>query len=109
MDGTLARTRCKRRGRRGVIARYRRGEPFVSAFFKRCLGLVVAVAIAPAAMAGLSDWHVTPGGTQFDLNFTANWQPYSTSNVNPNNPNAPASGFTNGIDWTIWDNYGPHG
>lgn len=81
----------------------------VDALLKRCIGFLVTVAVAPAAMAGLSDWQVTPGGTSFDLNYTANWQPYSTPGVNPNNASAAASGTTHGIDWTIWDNYGPHG
>ena len=81
---------------------------------KWVLGLGVAVLAAQSAQADLASWHVTPGGqnqTQFDQNFTALWVPYGVpgSTPNPNNASAPANGQINGIDYSIWDNYGPHG
>ena len=82
-------------------------------FIKSCLsfGLGAAALVAQPARAGIGDWHVNTGGPTFDSNFTAMWVPYGTPGVtpNPNNSAAPAKGTTNGIDWTIWDNYGPHG
>ena len=80
-------------------------------FTKWVFGLSFAALAAPASHATLSDWHVTPGGTQFNSTTGARWVPYGIpgTTVNPNNANNQASGFIDGIDWSIWDNYGPHG
>jgi hypothetical protein len=80
-------------------------------FSKWVFGLSLAALAAPASQASLSDWHVTTGGTQFDSTTGALWTPYGVpgTSVNPNNANNQSSGFIKGIDWSIWDNYGPHG
>src|SRR5205085_4627379 len=59
--------------------------------------------------------HLSPnypsGPALYDQNFTAMWVPYGTQGVtpNPNNASAPATGNVQGITYSIWDNYGPHG
>jgi hypothetical protein len=59
------------------------------------------------AMGGTVDWHINPGGTNFGDGQTANWTPYGGTNTN--NAGAQSNSAVNGISYSIWDDYGPHG
>ncbi len=84
---------------------------FSKHFIKGVLGLGLAALAGHSAQANPADWHLNLGGTSFDTNNTALWVPYGNpaTTTNPNNANAASYGQVNGIDYTIWDNYGPHG
>lgn len=68
---------------------------------------LLAGLLSQRAAANLIDWHVDPGSTTLNAGQYANWLPYG--GTNPNNSSAAVRGTTNGIAWTVWDGYGPHG
>ena len=74
---------------------------------KFVLGLGAAMVTVQPAIADLATWNITPGGTTFNLGQYANWTPYG--GTNQNNANAATNGKINGIDYSIWDGFGPHG
>lgn len=68
---------------------------------------LMGMGVCTSARADLVQWHVTPGGTSFSGGAVADWVPYG--GANPNNTHSQSSGDVNGIYYSIWDQYGPHG
>jgi hypothetical protein len=67
----------------------------------------IAGGLWQTALGGTVNWNLTPGGTHFNDGQTANWMPFG--GANPNNAKQQSTGTVNGISYSIWDNYGPHG
>jgi len=68
---------------------------------------VAVLTLTSAVHADLTSWDVSPDTNVSPTGATPyNWTPGSTSYVTAN---GPTTGTYNGIDYTIWDNAGPHG